>query len=102
MELFCRLLRCAFGASSMNGAIVGGKMNQKSIGVEFRRTPHRSLGTHNLLDIADQRRTLAALVSQGMHHYVELLAVHLEIVTGPIGTNFRRGVDHDVPIRKLP
>ena len=31
-----------------------------------------------------------------------LLAVHVKIVQGPIRRDFRRRVDHDVPVRKLP
>src|SRR5712671_1133261 len=46
------------------GVIVGGEVEQKSIGVELRRPPHRGFRSHNFFNITDEGRALAAFVAK--------------------------------------
>src|SRR5204863_6589 len=82
-------------------AIVG-KVNQETVRPEFRRTPHRCFRAYNLFYVAHQRAAFAAFRTQRMNDYLIGLAVNCEIVLSPIRRDFRRRVDHEVPIRKLP
>ena len=80
---------------------VVGKVNEKSVRVEFRWTPHCRFGPYDTLDVAHKFRSFTALVSQRMNDDAICFAVLLKIVFRPIGSNFSRVVDHDVPIGKL-
>src|SRR5688572_15210309 len=60
--------------------IVGGVVNQKGIFRKLRRPPHRHLRAHDLLDVAHERRALAAFWSKRMDHDVILLTVNFESI----------------------
>src|SRR6267378_8382268 len=78
-----------------------GKVNEKSVGVEFGRSPHRRFGPYDLFNIANEVWPFAALLAQRMHDDAICFAFNFEIVFGPIGSNFSRVIDHDVPIWEL-
>ena len=81
---------------------VVGEVNQERVRVKLRRTPHRGLCLNDLLDVLNQRASLAAFVTQRVDYNAVCLSINFEIILGPVGRNFRRRIDHDVPVRKLP
>ena len=84
------------------GVIVGSEVNQECVGIKLRWSPHPSLRTHDLFDVANQCRALSTFVSQRVHHDVIRLPVNLKLILGPIRSDFGRSVDHHVPVRKPP
>ena len=87
---------------SIAGVIVGGKVYQEGIRIEFRRPPHRCLGADNLFNVSHQSRPLTAFIAERVDHHVVLLSLHLKLFSGPVGSNLSGRVDHDVPIWKTP
>ena len=77
------------------------EVNQKSVRVEFRRSPHRRFSAHDLLDVAHQCRTLTTFATQRMNDDVISLAVDSEPVICPVKRNFSWRIDQHIPIRKL-
>src|ERR1043166_1283558 len=84
------------------GMIVGGKMDQERVGVEFRWTPHRGFSAHDFFNVAYQSWALAALVAKRMDHYMVGLPINLKLIFRPVWRDFSWGINHHVVVRKLP
>ena len=44
--------------------VIGGEVDQEGVRIKFRRTPHGSLGSHDLFDVANERRPLSTFIAK--------------------------------------
>src|SRR5262245_4878813 len=82
--------------------VVGSKVNQERIGIEFRRPPHRSFRPDDASDISNQRSALPTFVAERVDNNSIFFAIDLKFVVGPVWRDLGRSADHHVPVRELP
>src|SRR5215216_8118080 len=84
------------------GMILGGKVQQERVLFKLRRTPHGHFRAHDLLDISHERRSLSSFRTKRVDDDVILLAVNFKRILRPIGCDFSRRIDQNVPVWKSP
>src|SRR5215813_2257635 len=87
---------------SIAGMIVGRKMDQESVGCEFRWPPHCRFGPDDFFNFTHERRSFASLSAERMDHNVISTPIHFKLVICPVRSNLCWRIDQEIPIGKSP
>src|SRR5947207_9332001 len=77
-------------------------MNQKSVGLEFRRPPHCCFSPDNLFNPTNQLRPFAPLASKRVDDDVILFSIYDKRVHRPVRADLGWRVNHYVVVGKAP